>query len=165
MYKRQKQRGLPGSSLEDEGLCLEDCIGLALKVGILLSVNSFCGLQQSFCQRLANALTFFSLRLSPIFNKLPEFVATQSLSKPPRGTELCKLPVDSFKKKWHQGQTHSSVAGTFIHLGIPLANSIPELNCKMTFRTRGSLSNLPRIISVQKEREKVLAPGFLALTG
>lgn len=95
------------AKLQGEGLCPEGSICLELEAGVLPSINSSRGLQKSFCQRLANALTFFSLRLSPIFNKLPEFVATQNSSKSPWGTEeLCKLPAGISKERWHQGQTH-----------------------------------------------------------
>lgn len=133
------------------------------------SINSFCGLQQS-CQRLANALTFFSLRLSPIFNTLPESVATQSWSKSPWGPEeLCKLPPGIYKDRWYQGQTHldthcgpalcaksdASVTGAFAHLGSPGGQTpFSELGCKTTPRTRGILFNPLRIISVQNERER-----------
>lgn len=57
--------------MEGEGPCLTDPVCPASKVGVLLLLNSLWGLQRSLRQRLAKALTFFSLCLSPAVNKLP----------------------------------------------------------------------------------------------
>lgn len=136
-------------------------------MGVLPSINSFCGLQNSFCQRLANVSTFLPLRLNPKCNKPPESVATRNLSKSRWGTEeLSKLSPGVYKDGTGAGHIRTHMAGQLrasdktpwqVHShtwASPRPNPVSELGCKTPLGPYWVLSNLLRIISVQKERER-----------